>query len=304
MAQAAITIAQGLYNGHRRRLRVWALLLAAVLGALLVRELMLDAGLLVAADGTPTSAVLLAVLLTSLACEYIDSSLGMGFGTTLTPLLLLAGFEPLQIVPAVLCSELVSGLAAGVMHQRDGNIDLLTSQRAQRTLMLLSVLSAVGAIAAVVLALRIPTAWLTVFIVAIVLAMGVITLVTTRRQLRYRGGGILTIGLIAAFNKGLSGGGYGPLVTSGQLVSGMPAKEAVAITSIAEALTCLIGLTAYCLMRGMPDWSLTLPLMAGALLAVPLATATVKRLSEQSIRAAVGGLTLILGVVLLSKLLG
>lgn len=303
MTQSAITFAQGFYHSHHRRLRLWAWLLAAVLAALLARELMLEAGLWVVAEGTPASTVLLAILLASLVCEYIDSSLGMGFGTTLTPILLLAGFEPLLIVPAVLCSELVSGLAAGVMHQRDGNIDLLTNPRARRTLLLLSVLSAAGALAAVLIAVRIPTTWLTAFIVTIVLAMGLITLASTQRPLQYRGGGILTIGLIAAFNKGMSGGGYGPLVTSGQLVCGMPAKEAVAITSIAEAFTCLVGLTAYMVLRGMPDWSLTLPLMAGALLAVPLATATVKRLSERHIRLAVGGLTLILGLVLLAKLL-
>ena len=40
-----------------------------------------------------------AIFLAALFCEYIDSALGMGYGTTLTPLLLLAGFDPLEIVP-------------------------------------------------------------------------------------------------------------------------------------------------------------------------------------------------------------
>ena len=35
-------------------------------------------------------------------CEFIDSTLGMGYGTSLTPILLLMGLEPLQVVPAVL----------------------------------------------------------------------------------------------------------------------------------------------------------------------------------------------------------
>ena len=34
-------------------------------------------------------------------CEFVDSTLGMGYGTSLTPILLLMGFEPLQVVPAV-----------------------------------------------------------------------------------------------------------------------------------------------------------------------------------------------------------
>ena len=35
-------------------------------------------------------------------CEFIDSSLGMGYGTILTPSLLILGFDPLLVVPAVL----------------------------------------------------------------------------------------------------------------------------------------------------------------------------------------------------------
>jgi len=80
----------------------------------------------------PGSLVPLLLFTVALACEYVDSSLGMGYGTTLTPVLL---------------------LAAG----------------------------------------------------------------------------------------GLSGGGYGPLVTSGQVIFGVPAKSAVAITSLAEGITCLAG---------------------------------------------------------------
>ena len=59
----------------------------------------------------------LAVFIMALACEYLDSSLGMGYGTTLTPILLLAGFAPLDIVPAILLSEALTGAAAGARRQ-------------------------------------------------------------------------------------------------------------------------------------------------------------------------------------------
>jgi len=52
------------------------------------------------------------VILLALSCEYIDSSLGMGYGTTLTPILLLAGFAPVQVVPSILLSEFVTALTA------------------------------------------------------------------------------------------------------------------------------------------------------------------------------------------------
>ena len=70
----------------------------------------------------------------------------------------------------------------------------------------------------------------------------------------------------------------------------------------AEALTCAVGLAAYVYFQRGIEWSLTLPLMAGALLSVPLATATVRHLPETAIRRGVGLFTLVLGALLLSRL--
>lgn len=245
---------------------------------------------------------LLAVFFAALACEFMDSSLGMGYGTTLSPLLLLAGFAPLDIVPAILLSELVTGLAAGVLHQHDGNVDFLTDRRARRTTLLLAALSGVGALGAVWLAVSISKFWLGLFITAIILAMGVVILLTRKRQIPYHAAGIVAVGAVAAFNKGLSGGGYGPLVTAGQVVSGLPAKHAVAVTSVAESLTCLIGLLGYLAVGKSIAWGLALPLMLGALLSVPMATVTVSRAKEATLRGVVGIVTLMLGAVAVIKL--
>ena len=56
-------------------------------------------------------------------CEFFDSTLGMGYGTTLAPLLLLMGYEPLQVVPALLFSEFVTGITAAHFHHNTGNVD-------------------------------------------------------------------------------------------------------------------------------------------------------------------------------------
>ena len=52
----------------------------------------------------------------------MDSSAGMGFGTGLTPLLFLCGYEPLQVVPILLVSEAITGLTAGVFHHEFENV--------------------------------------------------------------------------------------------------------------------------------------------------------------------------------------
>jgi uncharacterized membrane protein YfcA len=290
-------------SARSRRVRIWAVAVLLIVVVLGVQALWPAWSFLPDLGASMGAGAVLLLIFTAMMCEYIDSTLGMGYGTTLTPLLLLAGFEPLQIVPAVLMSEFVTGLTAGLLHHRDGNIDLLHDRKAQGTAGLLSVLSVVGALAAVTLALRVPKFWLTAIIATIVLSVGVVILATIHRQLAYRRGHIIVLGAIAAFNKGLSGGGYGPLVTGGQVVSGMPPKQAVAITSLAESLVCIVGLAAYVIMRGSPDWALAIPLTVGAMLSVPMATLTVRVLPEAFIRCSVGVVTCMLGVLTFVKLL-
>lgn len=130
--RAAVLILGRFYLNHRRRFKLLGLGVAGVAALLLAQALLREAGWLGLPAGWLDEGLWLAVFCAALACEYLDSSLGMGYGTTLTPLLLLLGFEPLAIVPAVLLSELVTGLAAGIMHHRDGNIDLIGDLQARR----------------------------------------------------------------------------------------------------------------------------------------------------------------------------
>lgn len=256
-----------------------------------------------AAVGQYGAGTLLAIVLAAFLCEYVDSSLGMGYGTTLTPLMILVGFDPRQVVPCVLVSELLTGITATLMHQRDGNVDFFRNREARWTAILLSVLSTVGAVAAVSLAVSVNRQVLATIIAAIIMGTGVATLATIRRQLRYRRGHIIAVGAVAAFNKGLSGGGYGPLVTAGQVVSGVAPKHAVAISSLAESFTCFVGLIAYLALGKNFNWSLALPLSAGALMSVPLATLTVRRMPEVVMRASVGCMTCVLAIYMFYTLL-
>ncbi len=293
----------GLPGFQRRRVRVWAAVVLAIIGLLVFQIAFPRWAVFPELADQLGPATILVIFLAALGCEYVDSSLGMGYGTSLTPLLLLAGFEPLEIVPCVLLSEFVTGLCAAAFHQRDGNVELLRDGPSRTTAIWLSLLSVVGTVAAVAFAVSVSKFWLTAIISVIVLSVGLVTLATMRRKLEFRRGHIIALGTLASFNKGLSGGGYGPLVTAGQVVSGVSPKNAVAVTSLAEALTCAVGLVAYLLVQGNAvQWNLAYPLVAGALLSVPVATLTVKRVSESAMRASVGLATCLLGLLTAAKL--
>lgn len=260
--------------------------------------------------------------------EYIDATLGMGYGTTLTPLLmLLFGFSPLQIVPAILLSELVTGLLAGFTHHSVGNVNLMPKTiRISRIIrsfrengvaksinrglplhlrvtMVIALCSIIGTVASVFIAVKLPKFYLSLYIGLLVLVIGIVILVTIHRNFGFSWKKIIGLGLIASFNKGMSGGGYGPVVTGGQLIAGVEGKSAVGITSLAEGLTCIVGVCAYLFIKGNIDWKLAPYLVIGAVLSVPLSAFSVKLIKTNQLKVLIGILTIILGLFTLGKLI-
>ena len=267
------------------------------------------------------------LVLLTFFCEYMDSSLGMGYGTTLTPVLLLAGFAPLAIVPCVLLSELITGLAAGFTHHSMGNVDfrprtmslprIIRALRefgvkesfkrgvpqALKVVLVITACSVVGTVSAVVLAISLPKFYLKLYIGLLIFVIGVVILATMNRNFGFSWRKIGFLGVVASFNKGMSGGGYGPVVSGGQLMSGVDGKNAVAITSLAEGLTCVVGVLVYLLIRSDLDWSLAPFLVVGGILSVPFSGITVKKLNTRTLKLSIGVLTIVLGGFTLLKVL-
>ncbi len=234
-------------------------------------------------------------------CEFIDSSLGMGYGTILTPLLLLAGFEPFQVVPAVLFSEFITGITAGIFHHKLKNVDFNFYSKDSKVALILSIFAVIGTVAAVYSAVKLPAHILKIWIGAIVVFMGVFILATFNRKPRFTWRKIIFLGTVASFNKGISGGGYGPLVMGGQIISGIGAKNAIGITSVSEGVTCFTGIILYFLLQSKVDWVLAPSLTVGALLSVPFAAHAVRKISERKIKVAIAIVILILGFLTLWK---
>lgn len=241
-------------------------------------------------------------MVTAFLSEYLDSGLGMGYGTALAPILIIMGYEPLKVVPAVLISQLFTDIAACIAHHKLYNVDLKPGSQDFKATLTLGIASATGIIIAVMLAVNIPKWLLTLYIGIMVFAMGMIILITIKRPVHFSWNKILGLGLLASFNKGISGGGYGPIVMGGQIISGVHVKNAIGITAFAEAITCLIGFLLYLLSGKEIDWALTGLLVVSATLAVPVAALTVKHVESVKLKKYVGVLIAILGLLTLSKI--
>ncbi len=238
-------------------------------------------------------------------CEFVDSSLGMGYGTTFTPLLLLMGFELKTVVPVILLSEFCTGMAAGGFHHALGNASFKWRSRDSKVAGVLGMAGVLGALVAVQFLLRVPRFWARLYFALMITAMGVLILARRNKKYGFSWSKIAGLGLISSFNKGMSGGGYGPLVVGGQVLSGCNAKNAVACTSIAESLVCFVALVGFALAGVFPTAALAVPVVAGALLSAPCASAMTRHLDAKvDLKRLVGVFVLILGIVCLAKVLG
>lgn len=272
--------------------------------------------------------VVITIIAVAFLCEYMDSTLGMGYGTTLTPVLLLLGFNPMQVIPAILLSELITGLLAGFVHHREGNVNfrpettdfskIMNQLKALgyvesfrrglplhlRVALLLAICGIIGTVIAVFVVFNIPKLWLKLYIGCLVLSMGVVMIICLNKEFKFSWNKITSLGLIASFNKGMSGGGYGPVITGGQILSGIEGKNAVGITSLAEGLTCLVGVITYVLLSKQAiNWELAPIIIAGAVISVPFSAVSVKKVSSRNLRLAIAIITISLGALTIMKTL-
>jgi uncharacterized protein len=262
----------------------------------------------------------LPILVIAFCAELVDSSLGMGYGTALTPILLLMGYPVEHVVPAVLMSELVTGILAGFTHHRLGNADLapktlsirkivrsirergvaesvrLGLPQALRVALVLGACSIVGSALAAVMATVLPKTVVKLYIAILIVAMGLLVLLSRRREKAFSWRRIIGLGALASFNKGVSGGGYGPIVTAGQLTSGVDSKSAVAVTSVSEALSCLAGVVVYAAAGQFGALPLAAYMVVGGVLSVPLAARAVRAFKSRNFATVIGVATLGLGV--------
>lgn len=240
--------------------------------------------------------MLVFLIVLSFVAEYIDASLGMGYGTILAPILMMLGFIPSMIVPFMLLSQFLAGTLSGASHHLLENMDLAGNPHQRTSFRVFAVTGIVGVAVAAISSTALPTFFVEVYIALVVILMGVVILIdgSADRALSFRK--IAIIGLFGAFNKGISGGGYGPIVTGGQMISGIEPRAAVAITSIVEAVMCAFGFVFYFLIAPPTDLVPLLGIIIGALLAAPLSAFTVSKVSQTRIKRAIAVATIVLGV--------
>ncbi|MDG4831998.1 TSUP family transporter [Solwaraspora sp. WMMD1047] len=235
---------------------------------------------------------LLVLALVGLAAQLVDGALGMGYGVTSTTLLLLAAVSPATASASVHLAEIGTTLASGVAHWRFGNVDWAVVRR-------IALPGALGAFAGATFLSSISTDLAAPWMAGILFALGCYLLIRFSRPVRararrpLRGRFLAPLGLVAGFVDATGGGGWGPVATPTLLVSGRMAPRKVIgsvdasefVVSAAASVGFLIGLGAGGFLLPM-----VAALLAGGLVAAPIAAWLVRIVPAQLLGAAVGGL--------------
>ncbi|MBY5164407.1 sulfite exporter TauE/SafE family protein [Salsipaludibacter albus] len=238
---------------------------------------------------------LVVLALFGLLAQLVDGALGMAYGATSTSLLLVAGLAPATASASVHLAEMGTTLVAGTAHWRFGNVDWGIVVR-------IGVPGALGAFLGATALSSLSTAAARPVMAGILLAIGAWILVrfTIRppavatpaaHGLRTRFLGPL--GLVAGFVDATGGGGWGPVATPSLLVTErVEPRRVIGTVDTAEFLVTTAASAGFLLGLGRSGFSGTavVALLAGGLVAAPLAAWLVTRIPASMLGASVGGL--------------
>jgi len=191
--------------------------------------------------------IIWAVVGLAVVFEFFDSAAGMGYGTAFTPMLLLMGYEPLQIIPVIMIQQACAGLIGAYMHKEYGNVEWRFRPPSETVKLLIiiaggGILAVTFSITSIYGVFKLGEVWIKLYVVVLLLAMGLTALFNCKKATIYRPKRMYFFGALAGFNKGIGGGGYGPVVTIGGLLSGVPAKSMMAITAFSEGFVCIVSI--------------------------------------------------------------
>ncbi len=245
--------------------------------------------------------LIVVLIIMALIMETVDSSLGMMYGTLLSPILIGYGFEPVVVVPAILVSQALGGVGGTISHHKFKNADFRGLSKDTKVALAIVIPGLAVVIIGVLAALNLPGLWVKTYIGILVIVMSMLCLSPIRYKFAWWKHYV--VGVLAAFNKALTGGGFGPVTSTGGIIGGLEARMSIAVTTFAEVCICSAAFVVYMFFSGKFDTVLTLPLCAGAIIGGIIGPYISSRVSHRLLRKCIGVIGIVSGIWLLWRVL-
>ena len=233
--------------------------------------------------------------------QFIDGTLGMGFGVTSATILLFLGISPVTASAATHAAKLPTTLVSGVAHWREGNIDVPVLVR-------VAVPGALGGFLGAVVLTNISMASAKAWMSALLIFFGLVIFARFGLGLRliptpkngHTARWLSPIGLLGGFVDATGGGGWGPVVTPSLMtVTRHEPRRVVGTTNAAEFLVAVSvssGFLTGAAQHGIP-WLPVIGLVIGGVLVAPFAARLAGRMPHAPMGTLVGGLVVLVNAV-------
>jgi uncharacterized membrane protein YfcA len=232
-----------------------------------------------------------------LLAQMIDGSLGMAYGVTSTTLLLSMGITPAVASAAVHLSEVGTTLASGASHWKFGNVDW---GKVGWMAFPGGVGAFLGATALSFVSAEVAKPFVAVFLFA--LGIYILARFSFRRRERpvkvrpISSKFLAPLGLGAGFLDAAGGGGWGPVSTPTLLSTGrMEPRKVVGTVDTSEFVVSVGASVGFLLALSFQEipWQVVGALLAGGVVAAPIAAWVIRILPMRILGTSVGGVILI-----------
>lgn len=233
------------------------------------------------------------IALIGFAAQLVDGALGMAYGATSATLLLGTGASPAVASATVHLAEVGTTLASGIAHWRLGNVNW-------RLVVPLAIPGAVAAFVGAVLLSSIPGDVAKPYVAGFLLLLGIYVFVRFAfRRVRIKESNhrplprplLVPLGTGAGFLDAIGGGGWGPLTTTTLVASErVEPRKAIGSVDTAEFVVSIGASAGFLLGLGsqVVDWTWAIALLAGGVVAAPIAAWLVRSLDTRVLGVGVG----------------
>ena len=246
---------------------------------------------------------LVIVFLAGFAASLVDGALGMGFGPTSSSFLMTTSLSPAAISTTVNLAKVATGISAAIAHWRFENID-------RRLVLRLAGPGCAGALVGVTILASVDEKQLKPMLAGLLLIVAARILWRFSRPLplapdvtedpdprHFEDKGTAPVAAIGGVTNGLVGA-WGPVVTPFLLHRGLTPRYAIGSVNTAEVAVAVVAsgsLLASMQGDGL-DVGVVLAMLAGGVVAAPLAAYLIRFLPARVLGVAVGGLLFLTNV--------
>ncbi len=230
-------------------------------------------------------------LLVGFVAQMIDGTLGMAYGVSTTSFLMSAGVSPAIASTSVHIAEVFTTGISGFSHWQFGNVDKQMFKK-------LAIPGAIGAAIGAYFLVSFDGNVIKPYVSVYLLIMGIIIIGKAFKKVilfkDYKK--VHWLALFGGFVDASGGGGWGPVVTTTLIGSGNNPKLTIGTVNAVEFFVALTASGIFTLFIGINSWLVIAGLIAGGVIAAPLAAFICHQINTRVAMVMVGSLIILLSL--------